>query len=410
MLHSQKIAYKFFIAIFYLFLFQSFLQNQWRIFGYFDEILAACGLALGLMRLMKYPKVRKYSWGWPLALAMICGFMGNIAYQYQPSVIQELLAAYSNLKFWLMLVLGYTLFRQLNIARNAQRIYFHVKIIIVLYMFLVLLDNVFGLFDSPIRYGFRSSVLFYEAPTAFAAYCAFLFVILLALKEYLAISLWWMIAVLFLICSTLRSKSLAAACVFCLIYYFAYIRKKKITLKTLLLFVPVGLLIAWNQISYYFFSDIQSDSARYQLLITSIKIMKDHFPIGSGFGTFASYFSGVSYSGIYDLYGISNVNGLRPGATSFIADSFWPMVMGEFGAIGTIFFMVALWLLFKQIQKLRAVSIPFYTSALAILFYILISSMAESAFVNPVMMPLGMMLGILLYSNQKPKIMQGERK
>ena len=94
-------------------------------------------------------------------------------------------------------------------------------------------------------------------------------------------------------CSSLRSKAFAAVFVFCIIYYFVFIREKKITLKTFLIFVPVIVFMVGDQIEYYFFSDIQSDSARYQLLVTSLSIAKNSFPFGTGFGTFGSYMSAI---------------------------------------------------------------------------------------------------------------------
>lgn len=112
--------------------------------------------------------------------------------------------------------------------------------------------------------------------------------------------------------------------------------KKKITIKTLLLFVPLVVTLAWNQIYYYFFSSVQGDSARYQLLINSFKVIKDHFPIGSGFGTYASYYSGKYYSPIYSSYGLTGIYGLTRDNTSFISDSFWPMVFAQTGLIGTV--------------------------------------------------------------------------
>lgn len=154
--------------------------------------------------------------------------------------------------------------------------------------------------------------------------------------------------------------------------------------------------LAWNQIYYYFFSSIQGDSARYQLLINSFKVIKDHFPIGSGFGTYASYYSGKYYSPIYSSYGLTGIYGLTRDNTSFISDSFWPMVFAQTGLIGTVTFGCALLRLFKQIQKIRITSMAFYASAISVLSYLLIASTAESAFVHPVAIPIALWLGVIM--------------
>lgn len=166
------------------------------------------------------------------------------------------------------------------------------------------------------------SELMYSHPTVFVAYCVLLSMILLAVKDYARNYKVWLVAQLILMCTTLRSKAFAAAVAIVLICYFVFYRKKKFSFRTLILFIPLAIALGWEQIEYYFFSSIQSDSARYQLLIVSIEIAKDHFPLGSGFGTFASYYSGLSYSPLYRIYGLTNVNGLRQGATSFVSDSF----------------------------------------------------------------------------------------
>lgn len=106
---------------------------------------------------------------------------------------------------------------------------------------------------------------------------------------------------------TLRSKALEAAIIITLLYICVYFWKKKLNLKMLIGCIPVLLIVGAYQIYYYFFSSLQNESARYQLPIKSIEIAADHFPLGSGFGTFASYISAEWYSPIYEMYGLSHV-------------------------------------------------------------------------------------------------------
>lgn len=131
-------------------------------------------------------------------------------------------------------------------------------------------------------------------------------------------------------------------------------------------------------------------------MIVSIEIAKDHFPLGSGFGTFVSYYSGLSYSPLYGIYGLLNVNGLRQEATLFVSDSFWPMVIGQTGFIGLVAFVLAIVMRFNAIPKIRNVSLSWYASALCGVCYLLIASVAESAFVHPLAVPIAMMIGLML--------------
>lgn len=295
------------------------------------------------------------------------------------------------------------MFRKMHMGRYGKKLYFHVRLITIAYAVLVLVDNLEKIFPTSVRYGLRSTQLMYSHPTVFVACCVLLSMILLAVKDYARNYKVWLVAQLILMCTTLRSKAFAAAVAIVLICYFVFYRKKKFSFRTLLLFIPLAIALGWEQIEYYFFSSIQFDSARYQLLIVSIEIAKDHFPLGSGFGTFASYYSGLSYSPLYRIYGLTNVNGLRQGATSFVSDSFWPMVIGQTGFIGAVTFVLAIVMLFKAIQRIRKTSLAYYASALCGICYLLISSVAESAFVHPLAVPIAMMIGFMLSQSERNK-------
>lgn len=158
----------------------------------------------------------------------------------------------------------------------------------------------------------------YSYPTVFVSCCIFLIMLLLAVKDQADQWKWWLALLLFFMCSTLRRKAFGGAI----------------------------------------------DSARYQLLTKSFEIAKDHFPLGSGFGTFASYYSGVRYSPLYKIYGLSTVNGLSMSNRSFMSDSFWPMILGQTGWLGCIAYIVALAMLFMEIQKLRKISSDYYAASL----------------------------------------------
>ena len=201
---------------------------------------------------------------------------------------------------------------------------------------------------------------------------------------------------LLIMCSTLRSKAFGAALAIILICYFVFVRKKKITLRTMLLFIPLVVILGWDQIQYYFFSSIIPDSARYQLLTKAFEIARDMFPLGAGFATFGSYYSGVYYSSVYAAYGLSNINGLRIGASQFISDSFWPMILGQSGYFGLFSYIFAVMMLLKAIQRIRKVENSYYAAAMSGICYLIIVSMAESAFVHPVAVPIAMMIGAFL--------------
>lgn len=330
-------------------------------------------------------------------LVFLCfGFLSSVIYRYQSILKAEVSDAFLCIKFWLALYVGKKIFAKIDMQKYASKIYFHVKCITILYGVLIVIDYSLHIFQATERYGLRSEQLMYTHPTVLVACCVFLIMILLSLKNYVTGSKKYIIMLLLIMCSTLRSKAFGAALAIILICYFVFVRKKKITLRTMLLFIPLVVILGWDQIQYYFFSSIIPDSARYQLLTKAFEIARDMFPLGAGFATFGSYYSGVYYSSVYAAYGLSNINGLRIGASQFISDSFWPMVLGQSGYFGLFSYIFAVMMLLKAIQGIRRVENSYYAAAMSGICYLIIVSMAESAFVHPIAVPIAMMIGAFL--------------
>jgi hypothetical protein len=80
-------------------------------------------------------------------------------------------------------------------------------------------------------------------------------------------------------------------------------------------------------------------SARSRLYRTGEDIAASNFPIGVGFGRFASYPSRTNYSPVYYQYRLNDVFGLGPDYPAFIDDTSWPSVLGETGWGGFAFYV-----------------------------------------------------------------------
>ena len=387
------------VAFLYYAIFRDVLEQYVWGAKYLDEVISLLAIPVFVFRLRKnnfMVQWRREGYGRWILLFGIIGLISSIVYQYQDFVSVALLDFLLCVKFWLAIYVGKYIFGDMRLAKYAIRIYVHVMIITTLYMVLFALDWMFNLFDSEIRYGMRTTQLMYTTPTQFVSCCMFLIIILLSIREHISGDWFWLIILLFLMCTSLRSKAFGNAIAVIMIYYIVCYRKKKIKISNFFLFIPIVILVAWEQIEFYFFSSIQDDSARYQLLIKAFEIAKDCFPLGAGFGTYASHYSGVSYSPLYSMYGLTDVNGLRENATSFISDSFWPMILGQTGYLGLLAYSLGLVILFKTIQKLYNANLSIYASAISGFFYLLISSMAESAFVHPMAMPIAIWMGFSL--------------
>lgn len=388
-----------YIFLLYILILQPFLQKKIEIFQYTDEVFALILFGCAIIKIIKNNKKIKVSKRNIIIisclLAILClGLLSNIIFGYQELkyVVADIIVFY---KFYLVYFsFGFILKNRINEENGEKTIYFHIKLITVILTILTLLNYIFEIFPSgDERYGIKANELFFGHPTALAAMSVFLIANAFIFGKEKQ-SKYYLVGVLVLLMiSTLRMKAIAFA--IGAIVLIIYINKfnKKLQLYKLLLVGILCLIISFNQIKFYFIEDNQT--ARGALFRTSFEIANDYFPIGTGFGTFASNFSGENYSPLYEKYGINDIWGLSAENPAFISDSFWPMIIGQFGYIGAILYMICVILIYEDIQrKYNKEKKGVYTAKILCLLYLVISSIAESAFVNPLAIPLAMILSI----------------
>lgn len=397
MRHKVSKRYLLFVFIFYTLLFNEPLSGLIPIFGYEDELIAVMSIPIWISNLIKKKTGRKKI-GVSLYVGGFFAFSlaGTIVFKYQDFVRAALPDMLLCMKFWFCIYFGKEAFDKFIVGKYAKNIFFHIKLVTWFYAILTVLNysaRLFPFFDY--RYGIGSNRLFYSHPTVLISCCSFLIILLLAIKPYIKNPLIYIVLLSGVMCTSLRSKALANVLIFIVIYYSAIIRREKFTAKSILLLIPIIAFVGWSQIEYYFIS-LGEGSARAQLLYKSVIIAKDHFPLGTGFGTYGSYYSAIYYSPVYYMYGLNTVYGLSKDLYSFICDSFWPMILGQSGFFGMILYGIALYKLFKYIVKLKNVNVYLYVSALGTMCYLLVDSTAATAFVHPLSMPMAIWLGILI--------------
>jgi hypothetical protein len=97
------------------------------------------------------------------------------------------------------------------------------------------------------------------------------------------------------------------------------------------------------------------EGARLVMTKTSWLIARDYFPLGSGLGTFGGWISRLFYSSVYSQYGLDRVFGLSPEVLEgqdFLMDTYWPYVLGETGALGLLFYILALLYIGKSLYRI----------------------------------------------------------
>lgn len=109
-------------------------------------------------------------------------------------------------------------------------------------------------------------------------------------------------------------------------------------------------------IALFTFADIQnyfmSDSVRMKLIQGGIITANKYFPLGSGFATYGSEMASRYYSQVYVDLGWENMWGLGRTYNQYLNDNFFAGILGEFGYIGFLVYLFALYFLFKEANSI----------------------------------------------------------
>ena len=393
---KKSIKEWFLLVVFYLLIFQSPLEMINPLFKYIDELFPFVGLAGIFYLAVRKGKISiKKNTAWIvilLAVFFVAGILGNVIYQFQP-IKSVLIDLYTNFKFFFSILSGYVLFTVCCSEIERKSLLRHAKMIAIVFVALLILDFLFHFYPSmEKRYGIRVVQLFYRHPTYLAGAMVFLLALFMAFYE--ESNKLYMLFALVVLFFTLRGKAMAGAAVYVLIYYLILLKKKRLHFYHLLLMAGAVVFIGRDLFAFYYL-DLEGQSARSVLTQTGIQIMKDYFPIGTGFGTYASAEAGIHYSPVYDKYGFRFVYELDGSGGDFFSDTFWPIIMGQTGVLGTICFIAVIVLLFLKVLKSKSFDIRAYAMGIFVFAYIMISSTSEPAFNNSIAIPLAMMLGYI---------------
>lgn len=365
--------------------------------NHFDEIIILCNILIILYYAIKGVEKKYYViWCTLIAFAGV-GLVGNFLWNYQSAKL-VLIDFVDNIKFFVNMFAVFFLCRNIRVSEYKNKIvkhcYFAVFILIVQFVICAVGQFIFQL-D-----GYKIRTLFYTETVLTAIICV-LMALMLTLKPQKNILYFMILSVQLLIIA--KVKSMILLLIFWFIYFRVVKKSRKISIKDCLLLAPGIVYVAWDRILVYY-SNIHSERERTTLTKYGFILLKDYFPFGTGFATFCSYMSTKKYSPVYYLYGMNYMWNLGPESiVSVMTDVFWPMIMGQTGIFGLIFFITAIILIYKKmIADIRYISILSYASGIMILLYLLFNSFAEGSFSNWNGWLLGMALGFCLaYSYKK---------
>ena len=294
-----------------------------------------------------------------LGLISIIGFIGNYRTHSSPKVI--ILGWYSFMKplllFWSLCQYR---FRWNDFMKLMKMFTLFFPIILISYILDFITPSFRGMLGLPngeIRVGIRSLAGFFRKETIgilwAQVYCIFY------LYYSIERSRWKSYVSIAIIFMSLKVKD-----VFGFVMGWPTLLVRKI--KTIYLFIAMAMIFVFFNLyaillpqhyESYFKEGDDSNVARVVLTYTSLKISKDYFPFGVGFGKYASPVSRDTQSEIYHQYGIDHVYGLSfakledSSKMNYMCDTFWPMILGELGVLGTICYLFLLGYTFYPFLK-----------------------------------------------------------
>lgn len=202
-----------------------------------------------------------------------------------------------------------------------------------------------------------------------------------------------------------------------LIVYFKAGGQLKFNLKSILVLSCIGLIgswLAWRKIDLYYIDGMMSARemwSRPAMMLTSVQIVIDYLPFGSGLASFGTYFSGEYYSPTYAEYGINHLWGISKETKFFICDAFYPE-LAQFGLVGIGLYFFFWFLIIREAVRKgkhmqRLVIIPFL-----IFIFFLIEGIADATFTHNrgffVLMILGMILSEQTDINDTNEVISNE--
>ena len=184
---------------------------------------------------------------------------------------------------------------------------------------------------------------------------------------------------------------------------FVFFLKKRLNFrspKTMIycaLILAVVLTVTWTRFDAYYVSGLSNDElARPMTYKTSLKILYDYFPFGSGMGSFACNGAWKYYSPLYYKYKLNDIWGLDE-VGGFICDAYYP-TLAQFGVVGVFFF---LWFWKRRMSVINViVDMRYYRVAMITICCLAIEQTADSSWLSGKGMGYCMLLALCLNANR----------
>ena len=382
-----------------LYLIQNPLGQVINAVNYLDEGFTLLGLYILLIKVIKCFHQRIYCEKWLfrillcLVFMIVIGICGNIAWGYQ-KMIFVLLDMVSFMKFFVGLLVGYLFSVDQYSNEFKKKLLWLCKIIVVLQFILSIHEQLFTPWFEYL-YGWKyikAIKLYYTTQTYLVAYSVFCLAIFFLLCKNNREKIGYGILTIIPIILTMRSKAWG----FLVLFFIIVLITRQLCLRTpfgLGIFsLPMIIIVAWDKIKLYFL-DSTHYSPRLIILQDGWALAQEHFPLGTGFGTFCSVGAAVGGSPIYDLLGLDYTSEY---IGKSINDMYWGYLLGQFGFMGTIVMLAIIVELIMAVWKLQSGQRDRFMSGICLIIYIIIASIGESPFFASYIMGFAFLIGSIL--------------
>lgn len=169
--------------------------------------------------------------------------------------------------------------------------------------------------------------------------------------------------------------------------------------------VTIILMVTWTRFDAYYISGLDNEYlARPMTYKTSLKILWDYLPFGSGMGTFACNGAWRYYSPLYYKYDLNGIWGLNEGG-GFICDAYYP-TLAQFGIVGVFFFC---WFWKRRLAAFDIIAdMRYYRVAMITFCCLAIEQTADSSWLSGKGMGYCMLIALCLNANRN--IMEQRRR
>lgn len=390
-------------VLFIFLILENIFERFIPILSYTDEVIAMICL---ILLVIKLPHAKVHSNYLKIVLwflgVLLVGLFSTFIYLVQDNPIAILKDLLAISKFFIVYVYS-AIFLQNKNSIILRHINIFSKIYIPVLLLFGILNQFFNIgMDSGYRGSIKTFAFLYSQPTFMVASVVILCSLLIA--QGVKKNIFPLICAFIVLLLSMRSKAFIYMAGVIIIFTLLHKRnrlsvqtskiKKRLYVSGIVLAI-VAYLIASVKISSYLTWGMTA--ARPALYLVSFEILKDFFPFGSGFGTFASSISGQYYSPLYFKYGINMVSGLQQSdGFTYISDTYWPYIVAQFGLFGTIMYMIALLYVFKDILRMYRSNVNTLIAAVSLFAYVIAGCFVESMFTNASIILVALSLGYYL--------------